>query len=76
MIRAPLFAALLAVSATAFAQTPPVQTRQVGAARLENVGEIPADVRTAVQRYQNYREARVQDWLRNGTLLITTRFGA
>ena len=76
MIRTLLPAALLLAAFPAPAQSPPVEVRQVGAARLENVGEIPADVSHAVQRYQNYREAQVQDWLRNGTLLITTRFGA
>jgi hypothetical protein len=53
-----------------------VAVRQVGTARLENVPEIPAEVRAAVQRYQNYREARFQDWLADGSMLITTRFGA
>ena len=77
MIRPALFFALVPLlSLPAAAQTGPVQSRQVGTARLENVPEIPADVRSAVQRYQNYREARFQDWLRNGTVLITTRFGA
>ena len=77
MIRpALLFALVSLLSLPAAAQTGPVQSRQVGTARLENVPEIPADVRSAVQRYQNYREARFQDWLRNGTVLITTRFGA
>jgi dipeptidyl aminopeptidase/acylaminoacyl peptidase len=58
------------------AQVPDVAVRQVGTARLENVPEIPADVRTAVQRYQNYRDARFQDWLPDGSMLIATRFGA
>jgi dipeptidyl aminopeptidase/acylaminoacyl peptidase len=68
------FAALIAVPATA--QQAPVETRQVGTARLENVPEIPQDIREAVQRYQNYREARFQDWLPDGSMLITTRFGS
>jgi dipeptidyl aminopeptidase/acylaminoacyl peptidase len=55
---------------------PAVETRQAGTATLENVPAIPAEVREAVQRYQNYREARFQDWLPGGTMLITTRFGA
>ncbi|MGE0180607.1 MAG: prolyl oligopeptidase family serine peptidase, partial [Sphingomonas sp.] len=77
MIRPAFAAALIASAATAgFAQPAPVQTRQIGTTRLENVPEIPADVRTAVQRYQNYRAAQFQDWLRNGTMLITTRFGS
>lgn len=68
------FAALVAVPAAA--QPSAVQTRQVGTARLENVPDIPEDVRAAVQRYQNYREARFQDWLPDGSMLITTRFGS
>lgn len=52
-----------------------VPTRQVGTATLQNVPEIPADVRAAVQRYQNSRSAEFQDWLPDGTMLVTTRFG-
>src|SRR5688572_16344764 len=66
--------ALLALPA--LAQRAEVAVRQVGTARLENVPEIPADVRAAVQRYQNYRQADFQDWLPDGSLLIRTRFGA
>jgi dipeptidyl aminopeptidase/acylaminoacyl peptidase len=33
-------------------------------------------VSAAVQRYQNYRGAQFEDWLPDGTMLITTRFGA
>lgn len=51
-------------------------TRQVGAATLENVPEIPVATRVAVQQYQNYRAALFQDWLADGSLLIATRFGA
>ena len=77
MIRPALAAAFLVLAATAgLAQTGRVETRQVGTARLENVPEIPADVRAAVQRYQNYRSAQFQDWLPSGAMLITTRFGA
>ena len=68
------FAALIAVPA--FAQQAPVEIRQVGTARLENVPQIPQDIRDAVQRYQNYREARFQDWLPDGSMLVTTRFGS
>ena len=76
MIRLALAALLLSLSVTAVAQPTRVATRQVGSARLENVPEIPADVRAAVQRYQNYRAATFQDWLPDGGMLITTRFGA
>ncbi len=75
MTRKILAALLLVASTSAIAQSA-VATRQVGTARLENIPTIPADVQEAVQRYQNYREARFQDWLPDGTMLITTRFGA
>jgi len=39
------------------------------------VPELPADVREAVQRYQNSRAAQFEDWLPNGSMLIATRFG-
>jgi dipeptidyl aminopeptidase/acylaminoacyl peptidase len=67
-----LTAALLALAAPSVAQ---VSTRQVGSATLENVPAIPADVSAVVQRYQNYRSAQFEDWLPDGTMLITTRFG-
>ncbi|HEV2747963.1 MAG TPA: prolyl oligopeptidase family serine peptidase [Allosphingosinicella sp.] len=72
----PFLLAALAISAAAAPAQPAVDRRQVGSATLENVPPIPADVREAVQRYQNYREARFQDWLPDGSMLITTRFGA
>ena len=67
---------LLAAAPGAVVAQPQVQTRQVGTATLENVPEVPADVKAAVQRYQNYREAVFRDWLPDGSILITTRFGA
>lgn len=70
-----LFLASLLASSAAFAQ-PAVITRQVGTATLQNVPEIPAEVKASVQRYQNYREAVFRDWLPDGSMLITTRFGA
>lgn len=77
MIRPALLSALVALAPLpVLAQPAAVETRQVGTARLENVPEIPADVRAAVQRYQNYRAAQFQDWLPDGSMLITTRFGA
>lgn len=70
-------AALAALAAPLFAQAPEiVPTRRVGSATLQNVPEIPADVREAVQRYQNSRAALFQGWLPDGSMLIATRFGA
>jgi len=75
-MRSAVLALLLATAAPAFAQNAPVETRQVGTATLENVPAIPAEVKAAVQRYQNYREATFRDWLPDGSMLVTTRFGA
>ena len=77
MPRSAIIASLLlaAVPVIALAQPAQVATRQVGSATLQNVPEIPDDVKAAVQRYQNYREAVLQDWLPDGSILITTRFG-
>lgn len=68
-----IFAAL-AIAATPLAAQS-VSERTIGTATLQNVPEIPADVNAAVQRFQNYRGAALQDWLSDGSLLITTRFG-
>ena len=68
--------ALLASAPAALLAQAPVETRTVGSATLENVPAIPDDVKAAVQRYQNYREAVFRDWLPDGSILITTRFGA
>ena len=75
VLRRSLFLASFLASTAAVAQAP-VQTRQVGTATLQNVPEIPAEVKASVQRYQNYREAVFRDWLADGSMLITTRFGA
>lgn len=75
-MRSALLAALLLVGAAPAAARSPVETRQIGAATLENVPPVPADVSAAVQRYQNYRAALFQDWLSDGSMLIATRFGA
>jgi len=70
------WAALLLASAVPLEAQAPVATRQVGSATLQNVPPIPADVAAAVQRFQNYRAATFEDWLPDGSMLITTRFGA
>lgn len=79
MIRILVPALLLACSSAALVAQeagPAVEVRQVGSARVENVSAIPAEVSAAVQRYQNYRAAQFQDWLPDGSMLITTRFGS
>jgi len=72
-------AAVLTMAAPTWAQVAApakVEVRQAGTARLENVPPIPATVSAEVQRYQNYRAANFQDWLGDGSMLISTRFGA
>ncbi|MGL4542417.1 MAG: S9 family peptidase [Polymorphobacter sp.] len=75
--RAPALVALLLLGTTAGAAPAPAPAvRMVGTTKLENVPAIPAGVSAAVQRFQNYRSATLQDWLADGSMLITTRFGA
>ena len=53
----------------------PVVKRQQGALTLENIPETPPDLREGLRRYQNARSAAFQDWLADGSMLMTTRFG-
>jgi dienelactone hydrolase len=78
MHRFAIAAALALLAAPLAAQTGPetaVTERIQGTATLQNVPEISAEVNGAVQRYQNYRSADFEDWLADGSMLITTRFG-
>jgi dipeptidyl aminopeptidase/acylaminoacyl peptidase len=73
-------AAALAVPASALqlATTTPasaVQTRSSGALTLENVPEIPTELLESQRPYQNIRRAVFRDWLPDGSILISTRFG-
>lgn len=47
---------------------------QVGQLVMENIPEIPADVRARLQQYQNTRGASFSDWTGEGGMLISTRF--
>lgn len=71
------FAAAFALSgpllAPAIAEAPSV--RQVGSATLSDIPPIPAAVKASVERFQNYRGAEFRDWLNDGSMLISTRFG-
>jgi len=70
---APLLAAAL-FSGHALAQTAPA-VREQGALVFDGVPETPAALREAVAPYYNARSATFQDWLPDGSMLITTRFG-
>jgi hypothetical protein len=71
------FAGLLVAEAAAAQARPApvVQTREIGQLVLENIPTTPSEVREALRRYQNARSASFQDWLGDGSMLITTRFG-
>ena len=76
--RAFLFGSAVAVAAgPAFARAAakPVIKRQQGTLSLENVPETPPELREGLRRYQNARSAFFDDWLDDGSMLITTRFG-
>jgi len=76
-LHSPALAILLLLGSASFAAPAPAPTVQmVGTTRLENVPAIPPGVAADVQRFQNYRAATLQDWLADGSMLITTRFGA
>ena len=70
-----LIAACAAALSLPAAAQQPVATRTAGALTLQNVPEIPADLRERLDRYQDARSASFQDWLADGSMLISTRFG-
>jgi len=50
--------------------------REVGNMILEDVPEIPTEIKSRIQQYQNTRSASFADWLPNDEgILISTRFG-
>ena len=49
--------------------------RQIGNMILEDVPEVPQDIRDRIQQYQNTRSAMLADWLPgDGGMMIATRF--
>lgn len=65
--------AALAQEAAAPATTP--ERREVGTLVYDGVPAIPEALSQELQRYQNARSAGFRDWLDDGSMLITTRFG-
>lgn len=52
------------------------ERREVGNMILENVPEVPDEIKDRIQQYQNTRSATLVDWLPNDDgIMITTRFG-
>jgi dipeptidyl aminopeptidase/acylaminoacyl peptidase len=66
--------ALMAVGAAA--QTSPVARREVGSLVLENIPPVPPSLKESLRRWENVRSAAFEDWLADGSMLISTRFGA
>ena len=74
------FAAAFALLAQpAFAQGRPAavpQVREVGTLIYDGLDpQTPPEIRERLRRYQNARSAGFADWLPDGSMLITTRFG-
>lgn len=52
------------------------ERREIGNLVLEDVPEIPEEIKSRLQQYQNTRSASFVDWLPDGQgILISTRFG-
>ena len=52
------------------------ERREVGNMILEDIPEIPKEITSRIQQYQNTRSASFQDWLYDDSgILISTRFG-
>ncbi len=68
-------AATPAVSQELAGGPPKVERRIAGSLTLENVPVAPPEVREQLRRYQNARSAGFADWLADGSMLISTRFG-
>ena len=52
-----------------------VERKEVGNLVMENIPEIPQQLKDRIFQYQNTRSASFQDWLHDGGILISTRFG-
>ncbi|MGY4395496.1 dipeptidyl aminopeptidase/acylaminoacyl peptidase [Sphingomonas sp. UYAg733] len=70
-----LSAAILVPSAGSTQTAADITKREVGGLMLQNVPETTPEVRTKLERYENARSATFQDWMADGSMLITTRFG-
>src|SRR5215831_4047007 len=66
---------LLAGAGYSLAGLQGVERREVGQLVLENIPETPPVLAESLRSYENVRSAYFQDWLDDGSMLITTRFG-
>ena len=65
---------MFAAFATSAADPANVMREEVGNRVSENVPAIPAELRERLNQYQNTRGANFAGWLKDGSILITTRF--
>ncbi len=64
----------LGCATTVLAQAAQPERREAGTLIYSGIPEIPAELKTDLQRYRNARSAGFQDWMEDGSMLITTRF--
>lgn len=79
-MRALMIAAALLACHAALAQpldvgAPPVKREVVGTRTAENIPPIPPQITQRLSQYQATRGASFAGWLRDGSVLVTTRFG-
>lgn len=66
----------LGIALSLYGRTNAQERREVGNLVLEGIPEIPEEVRSRLQQYQNTRSASFADWMPgNEGILISTRFG-
>ena len=69
-------ALIVSIGATpVLAQTAAPERREAGTLIYSGIPEIPAELKSDLQRYRNARSAGFQDWMEDGSMLISTRFG-
>ena len=67
---------LILVATAAIADGVARKTANNGNLLMEDVPEIPPEIADSLNRYQNVREARFGDWMRDGSgIYVSTRFG-
>lgn len=67
---------LICISILIFAPSYGQERKEVGNMILEDVPDIPEEIKSRLQQYQNTRSASFADWMPNDEgLLISTRFG-
>lgn len=55
--------------------TADVERVERGKLVIENIPEIPQSLNDRLQQFQNTRSASFEDWTRDGSIIVSTRFG-